>query len=137
MHRNAKMKTNQNFLLIKWTLQKKKQRKYNFSTDEIRVLIEEYEAKRDIFEGNFSNTLTNIKKKSAWEEVNALGVDSMTVEEIKIKWKNLCSSAKGSSHEVKKSTHKTGGGPAPKPSTETEERIIGLFEGRPSFEGID
>ena len=92
---------------------KKQQRKKNFSADEIRVLIEEYEVKRDIFEGKFSNTLTNIKKKNAWQEVtskvNALGVDSRTVEEIKIKWKNLCSSAKGSFHEFKKSTHKTGG----------------------------
>ena len=86
---------------------KKQQRKNNFSTDEIRVLIEEYDVKRDIFEGKYSNTLTNIKKKSAWQEVTskvkALGVDSTTVEEIKIKWKNLCSSAKGSFHILSQS----------------------------------
>ena len=41
-------------------MDKKQQRKKNFSTDEIRLLIEEYENRRDTFEGKFSNTLTNI-----------------------------------------------------------------------------
>ena len=122
-------------------MDKKQQKKKNFSIDEIRLLIEEYENRRDTFEGKFSNTLTNIKKKEAWQEVtskvNALGVDLRTVEDIKVKWKNLCSGAKGTFHTYKKSTFKTGGGPPPKPPTAAEEKIINLFEGRPSFEGID
>ena len=119
----------------------KHQRKKNFSTDEVKLLIEEYEANRNIFEGKFSNTLSNIQKNTAWLQVtnmiNSLGVDNRTVEEVKNKWKNLCSSAKGSLHSFKKSSLKTGGGPPPKPPTESEEKIISLFDGRPSFEGIN
>ena len=62
-----------------------------------------------------------------------LGVDTRTTEEIKNKWKNLCSTAKSNYNEIKKSVNKTGGGPTLQPLSEDQQRIVDIFRGKLLF----
>ena len=84
----------------------KRQRKSNFTIDEVRVIMEEYEANQSILEGKFSPSITNIKKKEVWEEitnkVNALGVAERTITDIQVKWKNMTSNAKLNFNQYKR-----------------------------------
>ena len=107
----------------------KRDRKKNFSTDEIRILREEFETHQETLTSKFSNTVTNEKKKNIWknvtEKINSLGIEFRNVDEVKIKWKNLCSNAKQMYNELKRERVKTGGGPAPKPiNEETDHNLL-------------
>ena len=97
----------------------KRERKKNFSIDEIRVLREEFEKHQEILTSKFTNTITNKRKTNLWkqitERVNSLGIDSRSLDDIKTKWKNLTSTAKSAHAEHKRERIKTGGGPPPKP----------------------
>lgn len=119
----------------------KRERKRNFSTDEIRILIEEYENHKDILESKFTNTVTNAKKIKIWksieEKLNSLGHERRSLGEIKAKWKNICSSAKSSWNDYKRKREKTGGGPAPKPLSTEEQQVVEMFQGQPRFEGLE
>ena len=122
------------------TDQNKRERKRNFSTDEIRILIEEFENHKDVLESKFTNTVTNARKNKIWqsigEKINSLGHEKRTLAEIKAKWKNICSSAKLSWNDFKKKRKITGGGPAPKPLSAEELHVVEIFQGQPKFEGL-
>ncbi|XP_066931115.1 myb/SANT-like DNA-binding domain-containing protein 4 [Clytia hemisphaerica] len=119
----------------------KRPRKTNFTADEIRIILEEYEASQSTIEGKFSPSITNAAKQALWEnitlKVNALGVANRSTKDIETKWKNLKSDAKITHNEYKRYVNGTGGGPPTKPPTEAQHKVISLFEGRPSFEGLD
>lgn len=116
-------------------------RKPNFSGDETRVLLDSYEEYKDIIEGKFSNSISKINKNEAWEKitsnVNALGVAPRTIEGIQTKFKNLKSDAKLAHNSYKRKMNGTGGGPPPEEPNQLDKRVANLFEGRPSFEGLD
>ena len=84
---------------------------------------------------------SKIKRDRIWknitEKINSLGIDLRSIEEVKNKWKNLCSSAKQTYNDLKRERSKTGGGRAPKPINEETDHIISLFEGKPAFEGLN
>ena len=79
--------------------QKKRERKKNFSVDECQILTEEFEASKEVLESKLTNTVTNKRKNDTWKDItlkiNSLGYDNRTVEEVKGKWRNICSHAKG------------------------------------------
>ena len=86
--------------------QTKRDRKKNYSNDEIITLTNEYEKYQAILESKFTNTITNAKKKSAWEKItasiNAVGNTYRDAEEVKRKWTNMRSNAKTSYNERKR-----------------------------------
>ena len=54
------------------------------------MLLEEYDAEKDLLQSSFSTEVTNKRKRAAWEvvqnRVNACGVAYGTVDELKEKW---------------------------------------------------
>ncbi|XP_066924425.1 myb/SANT-like DNA-binding domain-containing protein 4 [Clytia hemisphaerica] len=115
-------------------------RKPNFSADETRVLLDSHEEFKDILEGKFSNALTQQNKNESWQKiasnVNAVGVTPRTIASIQNKFKNIKSEAKLAYNKFKGHQNGTGGGPPPKEPSSSDQRIMSLFEGRPSFEGL-
>ena len=112
----------------------------NFDTREIQLLTELVEKNIEIINSKFSNSVTNEKKKKIWEnitiQINALGVANRTAKEIKTKWINMHQTAKKEYSEDKLYRRQTGGGPCPKPVSSISERIVDLFKGSPSFDGL-
>ncbi|XP_066927808.1 myb-related transcription factor, partner of profilin-like [Clytia hemisphaerica] len=106
----------------------KRPRKTNFTADEIRIILEEYEASQSTIEGKFSPSITNAAKQALWEnitlKVNALGVANRSTKDIETKWKNLKSDAKITHNEYKRYVNGTGGGPPTKPPTEAQHKSV-------------
>ena len=54
------------------------------------MLLEEYDAEKDLLHSSLSTEVTNKRKRAAWEvvqnRVNACGVAYGTVDELKEKW---------------------------------------------------
>ena len=75
----------------------KKSRKQNFFASEIALLTEKMES-MSILQSKFTNTITNQRKNEVWKAIaaviNAVGVESRSVQEVKDKWKYLQSAAK-------------------------------------------
>ena len=75
----------------------KKSRKQNFSASEIALLTEKMES-MSVLQSKLTNTITNQRKNEVWKAIaaaiNAVGVESRSVQEVKDKWKNLQSAAK-------------------------------------------
>ena len=75
----------------------KKSRKQNFSALEIALLTEKMES-MSVLQSKLTNTITNQRKNEVWKAIaaaiNAVGVESRSVQEVKDKWKNLQSAAK-------------------------------------------
>ena len=115
-------------------------REKNFDTREIQLLTELVEKNIEIINSKFSNTVTNEKKKKIWEnitiQINALGIANRTAKEIKTKWINMHQNAKKEYSDDKLYRRQTGGGPCPKPVSSISERIVDLFKGSPSFDGL-
>ena len=65
-----------------------------------------------------------------------MGQANRTVQEVKDKWKNLHSTAKKEFSSFKNESKKTGGGPQPKPPSQSSEQIIEIFEDTPAFSGL-
>lgn len=118
----------------------KKSRSCNWSLAEISALTDFVEKNEHILKAKHSNLITNAKKNAKWQEltenINAMGVQRRTVDQVKFKWGNLQQGAKKTFSEAKKSLKMTGGGPPPKPPTAAEEKIIGMMKDRPNFSGI-
>lgn len=72
---------------------KKLSRKPNFSDAEIRTLLAEIAAEREILLSKLQNVITIKSKHCIWEQittkVNECGVAERTTEEIRSKWKDL------------------------------------------------
>lgn len=112
----------------------------NFDTTEIQLLTDLVEKNIETINSKFSNTLTNDKKKKVWEniteQVNAMGIASRTVKEVKTKWFNMHQAAKKEYCDNKLYRRQTGGGPCPKPMSQATEKIVDLFKDTPSFDGL-
>ena len=114
-----KQKNKEPFLIFKMDAEKR-ERKRNFSQDETRILREEFEIHKDILESKLTNTVTNSRKNAIWksilDKINSLGYEKRIVDEVKNKWRNICSTAKTTWAEYKRERVKTGGGTPPRPS---------------------
>ena len=118
----------------------KRERKKNFTIDETRVLREEFQNNKDVLESKQTNTVTNCRKNTIWKDItakiNSIGIEHRTVEEVKGKWRNICSTAKITWHEYKRQRAKTGGGKAPKSPSEEIQKVIEIYQGQPRFDGL-
>ncbi|XP_071176282.1 uncharacterized protein [Mytilus edulis] len=94
-----------------------------------------------LLRGKFSPDITADAKNKMWakitDEVNALGVSYRKLSTVKTKFRNLTRDAKEKFTYERKERNKTGGGPAPKPISMTEENIINAMKDTSSFKGID
>ena len=117
-----------------------RKRKKNFPVKEITVITESVRKNLEIIQSKLTNSITNKRKTEAWEEmtrnVNAVGQENRTIQEVKDKWKNLHSTAKWEFSSFKRNSKKTGGGPPPKPPTQSSEQITEIFENAPAFSGL-
>ncbi|XP_063446807.1 myb-related transcription factor, partner of profilin-like [Mytilus trossulus] len=118
----------------------KRERQPNWSISEITLLQELVEKDEFVIKSKQTNTLTNNKKNEKWAEIcskiNAIGLQKRTTEQVKYKWGNLQQNAKKIYNDVKKQRKLTGGGPAPKPPSAVEEKIIEMMKDRSNFSGI-
>ena len=95
------------------------------------------EANKGILQSKFTDNVTNKTKTETWkaitEKVNAVGVASRTIDEVKHKWKGLFSTAKKEFSQKKKAQRKTGGGPTPGEPSETTKMIVEVYNNTPDF----
>ena len=121
-------------------LKQGKKRKQNFTSAECALLVDLVEKNMDTLRGQFSSSITNIKKQELWKSIasriNSLGYEKRTPSEIRDKWRNLSQIAKKINTGIMQSQRKTGGGPPAKPPSATTEKIINLLSDEPSFSGI-
>ena len=82
------------------------QRKSNFSKAEIALLTEFVKENKDKLFGKLSPTLTKRIKDDLWKDcadrISALGLEKRSVEEIRVKFKNLKGKSKESYQKQKK-----------------------------------
>ena len=120
---------------------KARKRKPNFSVNNVSVITENVKNHLAVIQSKLTNNITNRKKNEVWQQitdaVNAVGTAGRTVAEVKDKWKNLHSTVKKEFLTFQRETKKTGGGPAPKPPSTSSEKIIEVFEGTPTFSGLN
>ena len=109
-----------------------KKRKANFSTNELKVLVEEMEVHYEFLSAKFCDSVTNARKDEIWRtiatKVNSVAAASRTVADIRKKWDDIKSRTKKRASEIHKDAKKTGGGePSEKPLTDIEEKIIDVI----------
>ena len=118
----------------------KRKWKPNFTTRELTIIMENVDANKGILQSKFTDNVRNKTKTETWkattEKVNAVGVPSRTICEVKQKWKGLSSTAKKEFRQHKKAQRKTGGGPAPGEPFETSKMIVEVYDNTPGFSGI-
>ena len=106
---------------------RKRQRKPNYSNDEVRVLLEEIMLEKAVLFSSFNTKITAKLKSEIWNRiasaVNACGVAKRTSGEVKDKWKTM----KAVVLNREKKTMQTGGGPPepPVPFADIIRDIIG------------
>ena len=93
-----------------------------------------------LVDSKFTNQITNVKKNKVWREVqmkvNALGVASRSVPEVKNKWNNMIQKAKKENTEFVTKARATGGGPPPTPLSPISSRIVDIYGDSPAFSGL-
>ncbi|CAG2211073.1 NAIF1 [Mytilus edulis] len=109
-----------------------RKRKPSFSQKEVDVLTEKVRCQSDTLFSQFSDTLTNKKKKSAWFEVqNSVNATSMVyrnVDEIKKKWDDVKRNTKKRTVSVRRDRNLTGGGErSVEPLSSVEEAVVSLI----------
>ena len=71
-------------------LKQRKKRKQNFTSAECALLVDLVEKNMDTLHGQFSSTITNVKKQELWKSIasciNSLGYEKRTPNEIRDKW---------------------------------------------------
>lgn len=77
---------------------KKRTRRPNFSSDELKALVEGAVKRKLMINGAFNPSITGLAKLNAWDaiskEVNANGIHTRTIPELKTKLKTYKSEAK-------------------------------------------
>ncbi|CAC5360884.1 unnamed protein product [Mytilus coruscus] len=120
-------------------------RSKNFESSEITLITELVQQNISLLSDKFksshgTSSVTSEKKRLVWEHiterVNSLGVCPRSTKEIKTKWSNLHQEAKKAYTEKARDHHRTGGGPPPKPLSETQEKIVDIYKDCPSFTGL-
>lgn len=104
-------------------------RSLNWSPTEEEALANAITKYGDVIKGKFTLSLTNIKKKDAWEGivnlVNAADGNNMDLEQVKKKYYNMTSSTKRIESSNQRVRKKTGGGESEViPLTGTQEKIL-------------
>ncbi|XP_078512135.1 uncharacterized protein LOC144827347 [Lissotriton helveticus] len=110
-----------------------RKRKIKFSNTELELLVEEVVKVHTQLFGKLSLTMAESAKRKLWlhivERVNAVGVTSRSMEDLKKRFYDLRSQTKRKLAELHKQAGVTGGGrnPAP-PLTELEELVASTIE---------
>ncbi|KAK7485592.1 hypothetical protein BaRGS_00023167 [Batillaria attramentaria] len=116
----------------------KRARKANFSTEEIRVLLEEMQMEYATLCSSLSVTITRDSETEIWqriiEKVNSCGVSLRTTHEVEEKWRALKGSVLNKKREEKK-TGEPGEGPAPAP-VPLEDILLIIGEKSNLFSGV-
>ncbi len=104
-------------------------RSSNWSSAEEEALADAITKYGEVIRGKFSLTLTNFKKKDAWEKivnlVNAADGNNRDLEQVKKKYYNLTSATKKIESNNQRSRKKTGGGESEIITlTGTQEKIL-------------
>ena len=118
----------------------KKKRSSNWDSSEVSLLRQLVEKNIKVIREKQTNNLTNKMKNDVWQsitsEINALGIHSRSLSEVKIKWQNMQSFAKKSYAEVQKHARQTGGGPPVKPLDQESQNIVEMMKDTASFVGL-
>lgn len=121
-------------------LKQPRDRKPNFSQDEVNLMQDEVEKNYATINDKFSGSVSNIKKAAVWirisQKVSALGVANRTAKDCKDKWGNTKKEAKKAFTLAQKSNRQTGGGPEPRQLSVAINRTIDLCKNSASFKGI-
>ena len=109
-------------------------RSANWNSDQAETLIRLYIDNINLFEGKFSDTVSNAAKNAKWakiaDEVSSLG-PNRTVEQCKKKMSDSKSSAKSKATKIHQSEIKTGGGsPCKEQLTALELLIVSKIPGK-------
>lgn len=113
----------------------------NWTKSESSRLVDLCLENAEILDASLRDVDTNRKKKAAWKAIHAY-VNSInpnanrSLDEVKMKWKNLKKKAKHSFDALKRSTKPTGGGPSEEPLDSTMNAILDVYGTSPSFAGI-
>lgn len=112
-----------------------RQRKQNWSDEEIVKLLDYVEVHYDQLYGKFSSNVTHQAKRRLWESTP---LQNRTWEECRHKFQKLKSEKITEYNNFLKASNATGGGPAPESPTEITERIIAIVGSKnPKISGID
>lgn len=119
----------------------KKKRSSNWDSSEVSLLRQLVEQNIKVIREKQTNSLTNKMKNDVWNniagQINALGIHSRSLGEVKIKWQNMQSFAKKSFAEVQKHARQTGGGPPAKPLDQVTQNIVEMMKDTASFVGLN
>ncbi|XP_052237774.1 uncharacterized protein LOC127849088 isoform X2 [Dreissena polymorpha] len=121
---------------------KREKRKLNWTKMETEVLAAAYIEQHALINGNFSSTLSGKDKDLAWEkiaeQINALGAEERTVEEIRKKISDTKTKLRKKERQRRLSMKQTGGGPAIT-LEKWEEKMIEVIgeESIVGFGGVD
>ena len=108
--------------------------------EETRVLIEEFQARKDIIDDDDKSLAADKKRNEAWgpitERVNACSAQQRTRSQIQVRMKNLKSRAKALHQQRKRHAEGTGGGPPLKKASLAEEKLIELYSSSVSWSDV-
>ena len=111
-------------------MSQEKNRRPNFTAQEISVLVEGVQSRKEVIFNSLNSAETNTNKKRAWikiaEEVSAVSGISRNVDEIRKNWMSVKSDTKKKAATNKRGAKKTGGGGPSPPLKALEEKIIGV-----------
>ncbi|XP_052254062.1 uncharacterized protein LOC127860188 isoform X3 [Dreissena polymorpha] len=121
---------------------KREKRKSNWAKIETEVLAAAYIEQHALISGNFSSTLSGKDKDLAWgkitEQINALGAEESTVEEVRKKISDTKTKLRKKERQRRLSMKQTGGGPSIT-MDQCEEKMIEVIgeESIVGFGGVD
>ncbi|XP_071111167.1 myb/SANT-like DNA-binding domain-containing protein 4 [Haliotis cracherodii] len=105
----------------------KRCRRSNFSEQELTVLTDEVSANHDVLFAPFSPIVTNKRKTDLWEiiaeKVSAVGSSKRNGSDVRKKWNELKCQIRKKEQTRKRELSKTGGGPAPNPLSNLENKF--------------
>ncbi|XP_046563048.1 myb/SANT-like DNA-binding domain-containing protein 4 isoform X1 [Haliotis rubra] len=109
----------------------KKVRKSNYSAQEIEILTEDIGKHNSVLSAAFSSSITHKIKNGIWEKiadrVNAASSAHRSGADLRKKWNELKCQTRKKAMSQKRELVKTGGGPAPPPMSQVEEKVISLI----------
>ena len=112
----------------------------DMTEEEQLTLINEYGSRKETIESEDKSAEFGRRRNRAWAEitqvVNACGNFKRTTSQIKTKLKNMKTKAKAKHSANKRLSGKTGGGPAPKPLSIAEDKLVAMFENTADWIGV-
>ena len=109
-------------------VKKEKKRQRNFSTEEIELIMSEGGKHSTILKGRLNPSVTNKMKNKIWKsitrQVNSINAQNdREWKDVRKKWQDVTSSARGKARTFVKETKKTGGGPIDCPEMNKAELL--------------